>query len=131
MLDYRKLYEPYSVDGSKLEEKLRYLQKQAVTKGIPLDIIDIAMLEIFEEVAKGKQYPLDKCPCGCGIDKAGTAITHAMESKMMEIDREIKAEQIKMLQGRFNSALDRQMQNGGYIKRPWYLKEINIFKSKK
>jgi len=85
-IDYEKLFEPYTRDGHTLENSIRWLKKVAEQGGIKRELADLAIELVFMEVAGGKAFPLDKCPCGCGIDKAGTAITHAMRDRMFALD---------------------------------------------
>jgi len=102
ILNYDELWEPYSVDGHTLDNSIRYLQKLAAMRGVSPFLVDIAVRQIFMEVAKGKEFPKDRCPCGCGIDKAGTAITHAMEARMFALDKEEKEKYARWLETREN-----------------------------
>lgn len=85
-LIYSKLFEPYTIDGHTLERTLKYLANVAAQKNIPTDVLELAVNEIFAEIANGKEFPKDKCPCGCGIDKAATAVIHAILARMHAID---------------------------------------------
>lgn len=84
-MDYEKLFQPYTKDGHTLKVSIAYLQKIAVINQMPGNVVNEAIQDIFYRVSTGEEFPLDKCPCGCGIDKAGTAITHAMRDRMFEI----------------------------------------------
>ena len=57
MLNYEKLFEPYTGDGNKLENAIRFLNKTAANRGIGPDIVELAINEIFSELASGKEYP--------------------------------------------------------------------------
>ena len=105
MLDYVELFKPYTRDGHTLTTSFKYWEKEAATNNIPADVLALAMQEIFTEAANGREFPLDKCPCGCGIDKAGTAITHAIRDRMLEISVKLKLEQTKLLNDRHNTAI--------------------------
>lgn len=105
ILNYEKLWEPYSKDGNTLENSIRYLKKLATQLGISTLTVDLAVQQIMLEVSEGKIFPLDKCPCGCGIDKAGTAITHAMSDRMINIDKKAHNEYVKCLNDISNNAI--------------------------
>ena len=83
---YNKLFAPYTIDGHTLERTLKYLANVAAQKNIPTDVLELAINEIFAKIANGHEFPKDKCPCGCGIDKAGTAVIHAILARMYAID---------------------------------------------
>ena len=83
---YDRLFEPYTIDGHTLERTLKYLAQVAEQERIPTDVLELAVNEIFAEIANGREFPKDKCPCGCGIDKAGTAVIHAIRDRMHAID---------------------------------------------
>jgi len=86
ILDFNELWKPYSVDGHTLDNTIRWLRKTATTYGIAPYLVDMALVDIFRQIDQGKEFPKDKCPCGCGIDKAGTAVAHAIRDKMFELD---------------------------------------------
>jgi predicted RNA methylase len=69
----------------------------------------MAVNDVFARVADGYEYPKDKCPCGCGIDKAGTAITHAMLARMVEIDQENVAAVSTLMQKRYAMLVQNEM----------------------
>lgn len=108
-LQYDKLFEPYTVDGHTLENTLKYLAKIAAQKNIPTDVLEIAVNEIFATVANGKVYPKDHCPCGCGIDKAGTAITHAIRDRMHAIDTKNTMAIKNLMQLRYQTLITGEM----------------------
>lgn len=60
------------------------------------EIADIAIAKVFAEVEIGRKFSLTKCPCGCGIDKSGTAITHEMIKQVDIINDEIKEHQLDL-----------------------------------
>lgn len=102
MIDYQRLWEPYSADGHTIENTIRYLRKTAATFSVAPFLVDVAMDQVFQEVAQGKVFPKDKCPCGCGIDKAGTAIVHAMRDRMLKLSNETALAQAQFLETRAN-----------------------------
>ena len=106
LANYTKLWAEggYSIDNL-LKNTLRYLKVEADKRRIPEEVMVLAVSEIFLEVARGKQYPLDKCPCGCGIDKSGTAITHAMLARMLSIEQKSLRKIQKRIEDRSNRAI--------------------------
>lgn len=90
-LNYRRLFVPYTRDGHTLENMLSFLIKKATELRIPDELILRSVHEIFVELSKGKEYPRDYCPCGCGIDKAGTAITHEILNRMIRYNIDDKS----------------------------------------
>ena len=107
MLDYEKLFEPYqNADPQlKLENSLRWLFKHCEIMNIPQEIAELAIQEVFTEVANGREFPMDYCPCGCGIDKPGTAITHEFLKRAMAIDQKTQIQRTKLLSDRHKLAL--------------------------
>lgn len=118
MLQFKDLWdgEGYGKDNP-LENTIAYLNKVARKLGIDEDTVEIVVSEIMAEVAAGRKFPLDKCPCGCGIDKSGTAITHEMRDRLRMLDKNIKAYKIDLLQRRLNAAIEAHMsrENQQYI----------------
>lgn len=110
LLEYEKLFEPYTRDGHTLNNTIAFLNKEAQRRGISQDLVDLSIHETFLELVQGKTFPLDKCPCGCGIDKAGTAITHAMVTKLFEHHRNLTTTRINYLNERLNTAILTHMQ---------------------
>ena len=110
-MTYKDLFEPYTRDGHTLEASIKFLVKEAKLRDIPIDLVDLAVQEIMMEVQNGRDFPLDYCPCGCGIDKAGTAITHEMLSKLRELDWNLQAEISQFWEQRANMRIE------SYIKR--------------
>ena len=117
MLDYKKLFEPYTKDGHTLSNSIRYIKKTGQDRGVPSEIIDLAIQEIFTEIANGKEYPKDKCPCGCGINKAATSLIHAIRDRMLELDHKRTTAYHAMLNQRHNDAIIGHIaeQNKAYI----------------
>lgn len=102
ILNYDQLWRPYAVDGNKLENTIRYLRSTAATFGIAPYLVDMAISEVFHRVASGEVFPKDKCPCGCGIDKAGTAITHVMRDAMFEMDKQNRLGEAQFIETKQN-----------------------------
>ena len=66
------------------------VEKIAKKEELHSDITEAMIGEFFLEIKAGKSYPLDKCPCGCGIDKSGTAATHALAQRIMKAGDEMR-----------------------------------------
>ena len=100
IMNYDKLFEPYTKDGHTLENTLKYLQKVAGQRGITSDIMELAINEIFNK---------EKCSCGCGIDKAATDLIHAIRDRMLMLDG-VKTTMFKdLLQQRYTNVIADQM----------------------
>ena len=100
---------------------------------IAKQIAEFVVTEVMIEVAEGRQFSLIKCPCGCGIDKSGTAITHEMLARLHKIDRAIKLQTADLLERRLNAQIAGHIseENKKYtdeMMRPGILKRI--FKGK-
>lgn len=106
MLDYEKLWTSggYGKDNP-LENTVAYIRKKAVEIGATEEIADLIINEVMVELAAGKQYPLDKCPCGCGIDKSGTAITHEMLGRLYSVNRTLQIQKKDLIERRHNAAI--------------------------
>jgi hypothetical protein len=107
--NYEKLFEPYTKDGHTLEATLKYLQKVANQRGISHDIMELAINEIFNDIANGKEFSKTKCSCGCGIDKAATDLIHSIRDRMLEIDSKKTMMFKDLLQQRYTNIIADQM----------------------
>lgn len=105
LVDYTKLFAPYTRDGHTLENSIRYWQKVAAQRGCSEESLAVAMHEVFTEIEEGRQFPMDHCPCGCGIDKAATALVHEIRDRMLAIDAEARAEFARYLSERNQAAV--------------------------
>lgn len=109
IMNYDKLFEPYTKDGHTLERTITYLNKVAVQHGITQDIIELAINDVFNWVANGKEFNKEKCSCGCGIDKAATDLIHTIRDTMLSIDKEKKIQYKQLLQKRYENIIADQM----------------------
>lgn len=118
MIEYQKLWDDggYGKDNP-LENTVAYIKKKCETLNYPIEVAEVVINEVMMEVASGKKYPLDKCPCGCGIDKSGTAITHEMEARLKQLGRAVVLQQKDLLERRLNAAIAGHMQreNADYV----------------
>ena len=126
-MTYKDLFEPYTRDGHTLEASIKFLVKEAKLRDIPIDLVDLAVQEVMMEVQNGRDFPLDHCLCGCGIDKSGTAITHEMLSRLRELDWNLQAELSKFWEQRAN------MRIASYVQRQkaWKKQEKKRLKREK
>jgi hypothetical protein len=85
------------------------LQKLAVEKEIPQEAMEMAINDVFSQIQHGKVFPTDKCPCGCGIDKAGTAVIHGIRSRMFAIDEELTVEIEQVMNAKWNRLIEAEM----------------------
>lgn len=117
VINYEELFRPYSKDGHTLENSIRYLKKVATQQGVKPEFVNIAVETIFMEVASGREFSLNKCPCGCGLDRAGTAIIHAMRDRMFEIDRHYQTRFREWLNEEHNKSIIEhiEIQNKSYV----------------
>lgn len=51
-MDFKALLEPYSENGRTIEGQIKWLQK----KGLHQESIDLAMLDVYGEIEKGKSF---------------------------------------------------------------------------
>lgn len=87
-LDYRKIWNDggYGKDNL-LENSLAYVKRCANQVGISKQVAEQIVYEVFLEMKNGRKFSLDKCSCGCGIDKSGTDVTHYMAARILEAAR--------------------------------------------
>ena len=109
IMNYSELFKPYMEDGHTLGNTLKYLQAEARQKGITSDIMELAINEIFNQIANGKEFSKKTCSCGCGIDKAATDLIHAIKNKMIKIDMEATILFKDLLQQRYTNIIADQM----------------------
>ena len=86
MINPRRLWdqEGYGQDNA-FDRSIQYIYLMGEKGKVPFQGINAVIAEFFVEIANGKKYPLDKCPCGCGIDKSGTAAIHELVSRLGKI----------------------------------------------
>ena len=108
LLDYQKIWDEkgYAKDGHTLELVFKHVRDTARKNKIDTEIADMAFREIMQE---NEDYPLI-CPCGCGIDKSGTAINHAMLTRMFKINKTVEKTKVDFLQDRHNGSIISHMQ---------------------
>ena len=81
---------------------IQAVRDRAVDKGLSEEVAATIIHEVLMECANGRKYSIDKCPCGCGIDRSGTAITHEMFARLDVIADKRKDEDAQMFNDRIN-----------------------------
>jgi len=86
------------------ETSLKYIRQYGAEKNIAPIITETILSEIFITLASEEdKYIFEgfKCPCGCGIDKSGTALIHEiisrLDTKAQEVETRIAQEQTNNL----------------------------------
>jgi hypothetical protein len=105
ILDFEKLFEPYTGDGHTLQSVVAFLEKQAAQRGIDKDLAAVALQRTMMDLAEGKEFSKTKCRCGCGIDKSATDLIHATLAAMMDLDKQVRTETAKLLEGGMNARM--------------------------
>jgi hypothetical protein len=125
MLDFEKLWEPYSTDGCTLEAHINWCLKDAAKKGIDPQISNAAIQLMFMEIKNGRTFSKGECPCGCDGTNVHTAVNHATVILAAEMDRERREETSRAIAGTLNSAIQRHLDarqppaQPGAIRRGW------------
>ena len=121
MVEFEKLYEPYSEDAD-LETTLLWFEREADARGIPADVRDSAVVEVFMEMARGKKFSVDNCSCSpeCVFNKrvwSSADMNHYTLQKIIEKgNKEKKARAAVLLEG-INTAMLAHIQeeNAKYV----------------
>lgn len=120
LIDSKKIWDDngYGKDNP-FENTIRFLLKEAENRKIKKAAAMVVITEVLLEVKNGASFSLDNCPCGCGINKSGTAITHEMLKRIISIGEKIKEEESKALITQINNViLDHiKKQNEDYIQK--------------
>ena len=105
MIQYEKLFKPFTEDGHTLEQAVKFFTTFAASKNISNDIMEVALNEVFGELAQGREFSKTKCHCGCGIDKAATDLIHTITDRMVTIDKKATVKVVDLLQKRHMVAI--------------------------
>ncbi|MCW7076380.1 MAG: hypothetical protein OCU18_03700 [Candidatus Syntrophoarchaeum sp.] len=118
-LDSKRIWDEngYGRDNP-FENTLSFLIKKGREFGVRKDVVETVIAEVLLDVENGREYPKDRCPCGCGIDRSGTAITHDMLKKIISLGEKTKKEEGRILTEHINKIILNHIkkQNEGYIK---------------
>ena len=106
LIDTAKLWESggYAKDNP-YDRSMKYVYKVSDEEKIPKNKVDKIIFDFFMELSDGKKYPTDKCPCGCGIDKSGTAAVHAIIKRVRATGSEIRMTESKQLEHQINTMI--------------------------
>jgi len=122
-IDFEQLWEQggYSKDNP-LENSLRFVRREAQLKGISEEAIEMGILDVFSQMAKGRKFSTEKCSCGCGIDKSGTDATHYMLKRVIEVDAEVHVLYSQVIAKRMNNVIKSHIRGKklGSKRRLWF-----------
>ena len=106
-VNFKQLWEEggYGKDNP-LENSLAYVSKVAKQLGADQAVADLIVAETFLRLAEGTKFSTDKCPCGCGIDKSGTAITHHMVNRLKAVHKEVIAAKQQIIETRIYTSIE-------------------------
>lgn len=94
MLDYEALIKPYETNPDSEGTRTPGIQRAwLLKKGIPEDVADLAMVEIYTGLATGTTY------------ESGRALDHALLTRAVEIRKEQQDESVSRVQKRINAAM--------------------------
>lgn len=117
ILDFEKLYEPYSKDAD-LKTTMLWFEREAAKLGVPSDVRDAAVAETFLEMANGKTFSTDGCTCGCEfpIKWSSVDMNHYALKKMIEKNKAVQKARSDALLDSVNKAVLNhiQAQNEAY-----------------
>jgi len=109
LVEYEKLFKPYTVEGHSLDNTLKYLGALAKSSNIPESCMELALNEVFSELAEGVEFSKTKCHCGCGIDKAATDLIHSIRDRMIEINKDRNAAMLEVYKERYTLLMESAM----------------------
>lgn len=125
LIDSKELWEKggYGKDNP-LDRSIAYVKKIGSDNSVDSSVIDTIIAETFIGLANGDTYPTDKCPCGCGSNKSGTAIVHHMVARVLEEGEKVKVEQAKIVEANLNTMILNHIskQNEEYTKKEMTIK---------
>lgn len=114
MLNYQKLFEPFTANGATLEKSIAWLQKQS---NADQAIVDQVVAETMDKVDKGQTFPAP-CPCkswidpnrtGCGGTNAHTHIEHYMLFEIKKLVQKTDAARAELINSRQKKLVEEQL----------------------
>ena len=105
MLNYKKLFEPFTGNGATLDKTMAWLKK---TTQADQAIIDQVIAETMDKVDKGNTFPLP-CPCGCEMTNVHTPIEHYMVSETKRLQKEVDLSQVEFINARQKKLVEDQL----------------------
>jgi len=110
-----KFYDIWQEEGyakdNPLENTITWLYRECGQRGISTEVTEAIIQETFLQMESGLKFSIDKCRCGCGIDKSGTDATHYMLSQMISFNRHVAGIRTDLIERRLNSNI------AGYMSR--------------
>lgn len=100
LLDFKKLFEPYTKDRCTIELLVRWL----IGEGIDRDVINHAMTETFLEIKNGRSF-LGKCDCGCESPNIHTYLSHSILRRCRKFQGQIEESKRLALQENLNTQI--------------------------
>lgn len=105
-VQYKQLWKEHGYGrNNPLSNTIHFLLEKADEMGLERQAVDVVLAETFQEIARGRKFSVTKCPCGCGTDKSGTAVTHYMRDKLVSINRTKKNFELDLIDRRWNLAV--------------------------
>jgi hypothetical protein len=118
ILDYAKLWEPYSGNGKHTaDDFLHWVLKQSAKKGYDKEAAETAVHLTFLELADGKTFNTYRCSCGCDGTNPNTEICHLTLRKVAGLDTEGRAGKSAVYEGHLNAKIVSHMEadNAAYL----------------
>lgn len=122
--NYQELFEPYTDDGCTVDKMIQWAAKNS---GVPREVMDAAVKNLFFELSQGKTFSTEGCDCGCEIGNAHTAINHYFLREILILKEQMAKEYWQVLENMQKSNIMKhiELENAKYAKRkmtPWYRK---------
>jgi hypothetical protein len=132
MLNYRKLYEPFTVDGASLEGSISWVKK---TTGADQRIIDQVVAETMNLVHSGNKFD-GPCVCGCEGGRAHTKIEHFMRKAVEKLSSDVEQHLVTILEEKQKALLQSEMKQlsnfdkeyDKMVNGSWWQKNIPTFR---
>jgi hypothetical protein len=113
LLEWEKLFQPYTKDGCTLELFRNWL----ITQGFDDTIVDAVLTDLFVELKSGRSF-LKPCDCGCSNTNIHTYINHYAYRKCQEAQQKIAKVKSRLLEYNLNKKILNHIhkQNEKYLK---------------
>lgn len=136
-LDAKRLWISYGYGlHNEFERSISFVRNYGLEKKIPAELVDLTMIEFFMELnEEPEKYRFENnvCPCGCGIDKSGTAAVHEMIKRLDNVSYEFVKNFNDLISKQFNDKIAAYIakQDEAFIKEnsvSWIDKNLPTFK---
>ncbi len=84
--NYRKLFKPYAGNSCTVGKMIEWAAKSS---GAPKEVIDVAVKNLFREMAQGKTFSTTGCDCGCEMTNAHSAINHYFLREVLKLKEQM------------------------------------------